>query len=162
MEWIIEGFYSKRGFNNKQGKGFTSDASIPTNCWTPLIQLLDGGYGMDEGQLEDNGTMFPAHTSGGLLIYSFRFYTTGEWILQFGVAGDEQMPNNQQGVIQFGLADTENILLIWDDTLNYYVGNDTGTATEVIKKVGQEVCFTATIIPDLLVQYTYSEIEVRA
>jgi len=141
-------------------KGGASGDVIPTNCLTPLIQLLDGGYGKDDAQAEDNGTLVPEHTSDGQLIYTFSIYDTGEWILRLGVAGDEQSPNSEQGVLQFNIDNVDNVLLIWNEANKRYEGDDVNSANALIAQLGVDVCFRATVVPLLMVHYDYSTVEV--
>jgi len=130
-----------------------------TNCWTPLIALADGGYGHDDAQIEDNGTLTPNVTSNGVYVYSFRFYNTGEWYLQFGAAGNEQIPNSVQGILHFDISDADNVLLTWSVANSRYEGYDTGTASAVITEVGEEVCFRGVFVPELLIHYTFNKLE---
>ncbi len=146
-------------FNNYYFSG--GRVIAPTNCWTPLIQLPDGGYGNDDAQTGDPGVIVPASTSDGVHIYSFRFYDTGEWILQFGNLGDEQLPNSTQGVIQFDIAETENILLTWSDANSRYEGMDLDSATAIIPLVGTEVCFAGGIVPSTIIWYDFLLLKVR-
>ena len=130
-----------------------------TNCWTPLIQLADGGYGHDDAQAEDNGTLIPNTTSDGVLIYSFRFYDNGNWFLQFGADGKQQIPNASEGVLRFSLKNNEHILLAWNDVTLAYEGFDIDTATELKTMVGEEVCVVAAFVPTLLIYYNFAELE---
>ena len=135
-----------------------SSAMTPTNCWSPLEVLTDGGYGYDSAQAAP-GNMNPSVTSDGQVIYSYRFYSTGEWYLELGVAGDEQSPNSVEGVMQFGIHNTENVLMVWNETNLRYEGDDLGTATAVIAELGNEVCFTASIVPELLLWINFETLE---
>ena len=152
-------FVHKFGYGGPFSGFGSGGSSTPTNCWNPLEVLTDGGYGYDSAQAS-SGNLDPSVTSDGQVIYSFRLYSTGEWILQLGVAGDEQSPNSVEGVIQFGISGTDNILLVWNESNLRYEGTDLGTATAVIAELGNKVCFAASIVPELLVHYDFKTLEV--
>jgi len=132
-----------------------------TNCLTPLIQLSDGGYGFDTAQTP-TGTIDPTHTSDLQLVYSFRFYTdSGDWIMQLGDAGNEPSNNSTSGILQFSIENTDNVLLVWNETNLRYEGNDTTTAEAVALHVGNEVCFAGLMIPKILIWYDFATLEVE-
>ena len=144
----------KFGFNFGllgKGKGGLSY----TNCLMPLIQLTDGWYGFDIGQ-SPTGVIDPTHTSDLQLVYAFKFDTvSGDWILQFGDAGDELALNAHTGVIQFEIDDADNVLLTWNEANLRYEGNDVGTAEAVVVELGNEVCFASVLVPRVLVWYDF-------
>ena len=134
--------------------GFGS-ASGPTNCWTTLIQLPDGGYGHDDGQIEPNGELIPQHTSDGILIYSMRFYSTGEFYMEFGDAGEKHIENADNTIVEFFVASSESVLLAWNETNLRYEGFDVNTASAIKAHLGEEVCMRALAVPIVLIHYDY-------
>ncbi len=145
----------KFGFNFGllgNGKGGLSR----TNCFLPLIQLTDGWYGFDTNQ-SPTGVIDPTHTSDLQLIYSLKFDTvSGDWILQIGDAGNESSLNAHNGVIQFDIDGTNNVLLTWIEANLRYEGNDIETAQAVASHVGIDVCFAAVLVPRTLIWYDFA------
>ncbi len=130
-----------------------------TNCIIKLTQLPDGWWGFDLGQ-DPTGTLTPDKTSSGIQVYSFKFNdVSGDWIVQFGVAGDENLPNSTQGVLQFSISETDNVLLVWNEANLRYEGNDIDTAKAVVVEVGNDVCFRIVFVPELFIFYDFSELE---
>ena len=129
--------------------GFGSSGGVLTNiCWDTLT-ATDTVY---------SSTVSPTETSDGTLIYNIQFDTSdGEFIMQFGVAGDEDLENT--AVIIFEYNGTK-LDLQWDSVNEYYTGTDSTLATEIALEVdNNNVCFLATVIPDLFISYDYETIE---
>ncbi len=131
-----------------------------TNCWQPLIQLPDGGYGYDFGQ-DPSGVLVPASTSSGQKIYSFRFYSTGEFIMEFGDAGDEPIPNATQSIITFDLENVNNVLIQWNEINLRYEGNDISVATQLNDHIDEVICLGAIAVPKLLIYYDFATLDTK-
>ena len=119
-----------------------------TNCLIPLIQLTDGWYGFDTAQTP-TGVIDPTHTESLLLRYSIKFDAiSGDWIVQFGDAGNEKSESVDNGVIEFDIDGADDILLTWSEVNLRYEGNDLTTAGVVADEIGSEVCFATVFIAD--------------
>ena len=113
-------------------------------CWTTLE---------DTGTVY-SGTVSPATTSDGTTIYNVQFDTSdGEFIMQFGDAGDEELDNT--ALITFTYKGGYELPLYWDATNEYYSGTDTDLATEIALLVDEKVCFGAYVTPDLTIWYDF-------
>ena len=138
--------------------------AVPTNCWTPLIQLTDGGYGKDSAQTP-TGVLVPEYTSGGTLIYSSRFYATGVFIHSFGDAGITQLFQDEAQTLPVNLLIFEygkyHIELIWNETNTRYEGTNPEAATAILENLGNNVCYSAIAIPGVLVWYDFATLEVE-
>ena len=137
---------------------------IPTNCFNPLIQLTDGGYGYDTAQTP-SGTIEPTYTADGTFIYSVRFYATGEFIYQFGIAGDQQLFQDEAETLPVTLiiikGKRENVEISWNETNLRYEGFNLEMATNAIESLGEEVCFTVVVVPRIIVWYDLAILEVE-
>ena len=137
---------------------------LPTNCFNPLIQLTDGGYGYDTAQTP-SGTIEPTYTTDGTFIYSVRFYSTGEFIYQFGIAGDQQLFQDEAETLPVTLiiikGKRENVEISWNETNLRYEGFNVDMATNAIELVGEEVCFAVVVIPRIIVWYDLATLEVE-
>lgn len=129
---------------------------IYTNCWDTLIQLTDGWYGYDTDQTP-TGVLVPSVTSSGSTIHAYKFNTTtGEFRLEIGAAGDEELENTSMVLYQHG---SDSIELFFDDVNNYYTGIDVYLASKVASEVDTKSCFNSLVVPELLIHYTYAELE---
>ena len=126
-------------FGSSAGRAGASDTT-PTNCYNPLVQLTDGGYGYDESQVI-TGSITPTSASDGTHIYKSSFYTAdGSFIFAYGVAGNEQLTNNT--LIIYSYDDVDHVELTWDSTELYYIGYNTELANLMALEVGNNVCFS--------------------
>ena len=133
------------------GTGSGGGSIAPTNCWEPLIQLTNGWYGNDDAQGE--GVINPNITSAGKHIYAMKFDTiSGDWIIQLGVAGNEQADNVDEIVLAFSAG---NVLLAWNGVNLRYEGNNQELAVALIEDVGTDVCIGAVAVPEMVIHYTF-------
>ncbi len=122
---------------------------VPTNCWTPLAQSGDW-IGYNSGT--PYGTLVPNVTSDGTFIYSYEANTvTGEFKIRFGVAGNEQLTNNQLIIY---IHDTYGQVELFHDDVNlYYTGTNLELANKLLEDVGEKNCFISLAIPETLIHY---------
>ena len=121
-------------------------------CFTSVLQIGDW-VGSDEPATN----IEPPITSTGVLIYSFRAnVVSGEWVMRFGDAGDEQLEN-----VSIGIYEHEHftIALTWDTDNLWYDGYNPEAALALETLVGEEHCFRMSVVPDLLQRFTYEFIE---
>jgi len=128
-----------------------------TNCFSPLEQTGDSLH----------GTLLPDTTSDGTLINPLTInVTTGAFVMGFGVAGDEQLYQDEAETIPvrkliFAYS-SDNLQLNWNSTNENYDGTNLSLATALQTEVGNNVCFSAIAIPDVLVWFGFSTMEVQA
>ena len=137
-------------FGYSYGYGSGASTSLTNICWDTLLSV---------------GTVYssdvtPTTTSDGTEIYNIQFDTsTCVFMAQFGTLGDEQLENT--AVIIFEYNGTK-LDLQWDSTNKYYTGTDSILATEIALEVdNNNVCFLATVIPDLFINYDYVTQEIE-
>ena len=95
----------------------------------------------------------PTHTSDGTLIYNVQFDTsTGLFIAQFGALGDEELKNTSTIIFEYNGTKLD---LQWDSVNLYYTGTDSTLAAEIALEDGSQVCFLASVVPDLFINYDY-------
>ena len=104
------------------------------------------------------GEIIPTYTAGGVLIYSFYWdTTTGKFIMQFGVAGDEKLENTMQI-----LAEGEHkLVLVYDEVEQYYTATDKSISDDITTPVGDVQCFMFYVVPDLMIHYKYLELQME-
>jgi len=134
-----------------------SAVTVPTNCYTPVE--IDGdnvGYNSGTGL----GVLIPSTTANGTFIYSFcGTISTGAMTASFGDAGDEQFDNVRLIIYKFL---NNQVELFWDAANSLYAGVNMDVVNDLVDNVGNNVCFSALVIPDLLIHYTFSEVETAA
>lgn len=84
------------------------------------------------------GSATPDALDSGQVIYSFKFKANGEIRMQFGTAGDEQVPGITN--LQLVYSGTESVELTWSTIANDYTTID--TAATAIFLAETEMCFT--------------------
>ncbi len=104
------------------------------------------------------GEVIPTHTAGGVLVYSFYWdITTGQFIMQFGDAGDEKLENTMQ-ILAVG---KQKLVLIYDEVEQYYTATDKEVSDGITAAVGEVVCFMFYVVPDLMIHYKYLELQME-
>ncbi len=102
------------------------------------------------------GEVVPEYTAGGILIYSLYWdTTTGKFIMQFGDAGNEKLPNT----VQILAEGTNKLVLQYDEVEQYYTTTDKDVADSIITPVGDVLCFMFYVVPDLMIHYKYIELQ---
>ena len=110
--------------------GFDLAPAITNNiCWDTLL-AAGTVYSSD---------VTPTHTSDGTLIYNIQFDTsTGLFIAQFGVLGDEIIKGSKDITLTFG---DDSIVLYFDLVERDYRYVNQVLADSIALEVGSKVCF---------------------
>ena len=112
-----------------------------TTCITSVVQ--DGDW---VGSDEPATNIEPPETNDGIKKYSIRSNTvTGDIIVRFGDSGDEK-PDGI-GAIRFTVNGI-TVMLSWNDTDLYFIGNDIDIANYMLSEVGNKVCFRDILVID--------------
>lgn len=118
---------------------YIEEMVAPANniCWDPLTS---------SGSIY-SGPIYPTHTADGTLIYDIQFDTsTGVFIAQFGIAGDEQLDN--VSIITLTYQKSYVLEMQWDEAGKFYTGTDLALAAELALEDGNRTCFGMYVSPD--------------
>lgn len=141
--------------DEKGGKGGSTNL-----CMT---ESTDGTwYGYDSSI--PMGSADPAYTTDGTFTYAIKWTADGTILMSYGVAGDEKLGVTTEDPAGIGaiLVSYENsgILLTFDEATKDYRTVNTEMTDYLIAdfEEGKQRCFKATVRPDLLLHYDFSEI----
>ena len=132
------------GFLGK-GKGGAYATNV---CFSPV-----GNSGTLYGTV-GTYTLTPALDMYGQLIYLTVDTSSNDVIIKFGAGGDESLPEPGDIFITEGLNSVE---LVWDEVNKYYIGNSPEITTAISSAT--DICVGIYEYPDLLIHYTFSEVE---
>ena len=122
-------------------------------CFDPVI--VEGDWA---GSNEPATNIVPAYTADGTLIYSYRMNTvTGDFVIKFGDTGNEKLDNVMLIIYKH---DKYKVGMQWDESLNYYLGNDIDAAQYIGLEKDNIHCFESLVIPELLQHFTFETIGV--
>ncbi len=105
------------------------------------------------------GSSDPWETAGGTLFYSFESDDTGKYVLQWGDAGNEQLPDVANILITY--QDTGVKVANWDDTEKYYTFTDLALFTSMKAEFDAgttDFCMNLEILPSPFLVITYAEL----
>ena len=104
------------------------------------------------------GTVQPTHNVADQRTYSIKWNAAGDFIVSFGDAGDEQVPDLYNGSLQFSRpTGDESVAIAWSSVNTQYEGNNLELATDLIDTyvLGEEVCLSMRGTPDLFIDYDF-------
>ena len=114
-------------------------------------------YGYIYGSL---GSSDPDQTNDGQIFYSFIWDNAGNFIMQFGLAGDEPVPGTASLFI-YSPGFNKGRLALWDSVNAQYQFTDLQLATDLIAEFNNgktEVCLYLSIEDGLVIDYNYDTI----
>ena len=106
------------------------------------------------------GSSDPDRTEDGTLLYSFKFNAAGNFVIQFGDAGDEQISSATSFNVYSEYYGGSRVAQ-WNDTTLQYEFDDQLIATDLIDKYNNgitEVCIFVSIEEGTALYYTYDTI----
>ena len=101
------------------------------------------------------GFIDPVYTPLGQVIYSFKWKADGSFVMSFGVAGNEQVPDTDLILVEDG---ADKLSLVWNSTTLIYEGSNVTFATRLISEyvLDEVVCMYVQIVPNQFIGYDFS------
>ena len=140
-------------YTYKYGYGFDSGASA--NQFNICCTLTTDGtwYG---GLTSANIT--PDSTITSQTFYALKWKADGTFVMQFGVAGNEQVPDVPD-IKLYTRYQTAPVVLVWDATNLYYTDTDATLAGLLISAQtggATTICFDGELFPTTIISYDYN------
>jgi len=114
-------------------------------------------YGYIYGSL---GSSDPDQTNDGQIFYSFTWDNAGNFVMQFGLTGDEQL-SSITSILVYSPKFNKGRISQWNTGSNQYEFTDLQLATDLITAFNDgetELCLYLSIEDGLVVDYTYDTI----
>ncbi len=139
------------GFLGKGG-GASSNVCI-SSCGT------DGTYWFYDSSTVGMGASNPWETAEGTFFYSFKSDVNGKFIIQWGDAGNEKLPNVDNILIAY----SNNGIKVaqWDDIEKYYTFTDLDLFNSMKAEFDAgtvDFCMNLEILPSPFILITYAEL----
>lgn len=139
-----------------------------------LVRAKDAGDNFNPSNIcvtiiGDNGTKYGALTGvfGEVdpranvidqIVYELTWDASGNWIMSFGDAGNEQVPTVPQIFLYHNYNIDNPVVLVWDESTLTYLATDLTLATLLINQYingNDSACFYAEIEPEDFIIYDY-------
>ena len=122
----------------------------------------DGTYYLYDSNTVGMGIAQPGQTISGVFFYSFKCDAGGNFIIQWGDAGNEQLTDVSQ-ILVYNKLQTSADVAVWDDIDKRYEFINKDWSDNIIAEYDagvREVCFAMEILPSLFIHYSFAELAI--